>query len=167
MKQADVQIYRLDPYAEKVFSRLVHVARLERQQSFQVFFLSNEVRVLIDNELTDLMPGDSEGGRALAILQRFQDMGLIALTPDRHIENEYTLTLTHQAQNLSDFLRLTPQQQRQRLRKMERAANRPERQTRLALWMSFLALLISVVHVLVTGPGTLLLEFVRATFGLP
>lgn len=167
MNKADVQIYRLDPYAEKVFSRLVHVARLERQQSFQVFFLSNEVRVLIDNELTDLMPGDRDGGRALGVLQRFQDMGLIALIPDKRIENEYTLTLTQQAQNLSEFLRLTPQQQRQRLRKMERAANRPERQVRLALWMSFLALLVSVVHALVSGPGALLLNFIRTAFGLP
>jgi len=166
MSKPDVQIYRLDPYAEKVFSRLMQIARTERQRIFPVFFLSEGVRVLINNDLVDLMPGEVDPNRPMRVLQRFQDMGLIALMPDKRIENQYTLTLTSSAQELSEFLKLSTQRQQQRLRQMERAASRPERQLRLALWMSFLALLLAIVHILTTGAGRVLVEFIRSAFGM-
>ena len=166
MNKTDVQVYRLDPYSEKVFSRLMQIARAERQRTFPVFFLSSGVRVLVENDLVDLMPGEEDPARPLRVLQRFQDMSLIALMADKRIENQYTLTLTRSAQDLSDFLKLSPQQQHKRLRQMERAATRPERQLRLALWMSFLALLLAIVHILTTGAGQVLIQFIRSAFGL-
>jgi len=166
MNKPDVQIYRLDPYAEKVFSRLMQIARTKRQRVFPIFFLTEGVRVLIEDDLVDLVPNEDDPGHPLRVLQRFQDMGLIALVADKRIENQYMLTLTHSAQELSEFLRLSPQQQQKRLRQMERAASRPERQLRLALWMSFLALLLASVHILTTGPGRVLIEMLRSAFGL-
>ena len=97
MNKPDVQIYRLDPYAEKVFSRLMQIARTKRQRVFPIFFLTEGVRVLIEDDLVDLVPNEDDPGHPLRVLQRFQDMGLIALVADKRIENQYMLTLTHSA----------------------------------------------------------------------